>query len=341
MTSTLELYNRILFLDLRPWLLTELSEAKFKQDLNDLQKVYYQFQPVYDVSFPKPLNNKRKYFLALIEIEAILFLNHFHQQVNDSLNDQAKIYLVHMALTRTLHSKLNEINQVIQDHDYKQDYFDLKFNSPHVVPSTADEAFILFFLKHQLVSLYLEVQENYPAYQSSEPLTENEIYLTYFRHNSPEPSCIKKALKIEHISPANPLQNVESSTDFKPIAGDLREEAKGILSYQVVIKDANRFASFEESLRLYDYIDDGYNFTDKHGMKNGLAIIYHHLINKGYFNKRRFPGNKEIKEVDIRKFLDHRYNTDVDKQFRSYRNKPEATAAFVDKYHWLSSLRIC
>lgn len=344
MTPPLELYNRILFLDLRPWILTELSEAKFKQDLNDLQKVFHQFQPVYELSFPKPLNNKRKYFLTLIEAEGIRFLNQFHQQVNDSLNDQAKVYLVHMALTRTLHSKLNEIKQVIQDHDYKQDYFDTKFNGVNVNSFTADEAFIIFFFKHQLVCLYLEVQVNYQTYLNIEPLSETEIYLTYFGHSSPEPSLINKAAKIEHVSPANPLLNIKSSTNFKPIASDVREAAKGILSYQDIIKDSDRFASFEESLRLSDYIDDSYNFTDRHGMKNNLAMVYHNLIKKGYFNKRKFPGKKgikEIQEVDIRKFLDHRYNTDVDKQFRSYRNKPEAIAAFIGKHYWLSSLPIC
>ena len=38
MSASLETYNRILFLDLRPWLLSGVSELKFKQDLNDLKK---------------------------------------------------------------------------------------------------------------------------------------------------------------------------------------------------------------------------------------------------------------------------------------------------------------
>ena len=341
MTPPLDIYNRILFLDLRPWTLTGISEAKFKQDLNDLQKAHHQFQPTYELSFPKPLTNKRKYFLTLIKSEAIRFLNHFHQQVNDSLNDQAKTYLVHMALTRTLNSKLNEVHQIILDRGYNQDLFITTPGTFKVDSSTADEAFILFSLMHQLVCLYLEVQDNYHSYLTAESLSENEIYLTYFGHSSPEPSLINKAEKIEHVSPANPLLNIKSSTNFKPIASDMREEAKGILSFKDVVKDADRFASFEESLRIYEFIDDKYNFSDNHGMKNNLAMIYHHLIKKGYFNKRRFPGNKEIKEVDIRKFLDHRYNTDVDKQFRSFRNKPEEIAVFVDKYSWLSNLPIC
>ncbi|MEI7491915.1 MAG: DUF6617 family protein [Bacteroidota bacterium] len=350
MTPPLDLYNRILFLDLRPWQLSGISEAKFKQDLNDFQKTFHQFQPIYELSFPKPLSNKRKYFQTLIESEAIGFLNLIHQQINDSINDQAKIYLVHMALTRSLNAKLNEVHQIIIERDCNQDVLSSTPGSIKIDSSKADEAYILLNLKHQLVRLFLEVQDNYPQFLSTEPLSENEIYLTYFSHGSPDPSFIKKSSKIEHVSPANSLLNIQSSTNFKPIANDVRELAKGILSYPDIIKDSDRFASFEESLRSYDYIDDNYNFSDRHGMKNNLAMIYHHLINKGYFNKRKFPGkkgnkdikgNKEIKEVDIRKFLDHRYNTDVDKQFRSYRNKPDEITAFVDKQYWLSSMTYC
>jgi|GEM_PF-986805 len=350
MTVPFDLYNRILFLDLRPWNLSGVSEAKFKQDLNDFKKTFHQFQPIYELSFPKPLSNKRKYFQTVLESEAIRFLNLIHQQINDSINDQAKNYLVHMALTRSLNEKLNEVHQIIMERDYNQDVLNSPLVSSKTAPTQADDAYILFYLKHQLVMLFMEVQDNYRQFLSTEPLSENEIYLTYFHHTSPDPSFIIKASKIEHVSPANPLLDIKSSISFKPISNDVRDEAKGILSYKAIIKDSDRFASFEESLRISDYIDDSYNFTDRHGMKNNLAIIYHHLIKKGYFNKRKFSekkgskdfkGNKEIKEVDIRKFLDHRYNTNVDKQFRSYRSKPEEIAAFIDKHYWLSSLPIC
>jgi len=347
MTPSLDIYHRILFLDLRPWTLTGVSEAKFKQNLNDFKKTFHQFQPIYELSLPKPLTNKRKYFQTLIESDAIAFLNLIHQQLKDSINDQAKTYLVHMALTRTLSTKFKEVQQILIDRDCMTDVFISTYDLTKVSPSQADEAYILSMLKHHLVRLYIEVQENYLQFLKTESLSENEIYLKYFNHPTPNPSLIIPAPKIEHVTPANPLLKAESSTNFKPLAADVRDPAKGILSYQDIIKDSDRFSSFEESLRIYDYIDDNYNFSDRHGMKNNLAMIYHHLIKKGYFNKRKFLGkkgnkdikeNKEIKEVDIRKFLDHRYNTDVDKQFRSYRNKPEEISSFVDQHYWLSSM---
>ena len=47
---------------------------------------------------------------------------------------------------------------------------------------------------------------------------------------------------------------------------------------------------------------------------------------------------KAIKDVDIRKFLDHRYQTNLDKQFRNYRQNAEALAEYIDSQYWLTSL---
>ncbi|MCK9324038.1 MAG: hypothetical protein M0P69_00935 [Bacteroidales bacterium] len=338
MSASLETYNRILFLDLRPWLLSGVSELKFKQDVNGLKKAYYQVQPQFEVSFPKALNNKRKYFQALIDSEATEYLNHLHKQVNESINANAKKYHVHMALTRTLNEKLREIARVIQEQNYSPEQYDPKFGTLQTTTSTNDEAFIICYLKHQLVRLYMEVQECFPDQLKEEPLTEDDIYLTYFNHTAPNPSHIAEAVQIQVTTPSAPRLAAQPSKLFKAISGDIRNDAKGILPYETIIKTPTRFASFEESLFQNGYIDENYNFTDKHGMKNELAAIYHQLMKKGYFNQRTFQPIKPIKDVDIRKFLDHRYQTKLDKQFRNYRQNAEALAEYIDSQYWLTSL---
>lgn len=338
MSQQLEIFNRILFLDLRPWLLGDVSDLKFKQDLGDLKKVYHQYQPAYDISFPKPLNNKRKYLLMLIENQATQFLNYIHTQVSESLNDNSKKYHVHMALSRTLKEKLNETAQVINDRNYSPETFDPKFGVLQGSSQIADEAYILHLLKHHLVRLYLEIQDSQTDYLKEDTLTEDDIYLTFFNHVAPNPSHIIEADKLTIAKAIEKDGKAIQQTNFQPITSDFRTEVKGVLPYSTIIKTPDRFARFEEALRLHDYIDDNYNFSDKHGMKQELAMIYHLLLSKGYFNERKFNPNKAIKEVDIRKFLDHRYNTDLDKQFRTYRSKTEEIEAFIDQHYWLSRL---
>jgi len=341
MSHQLEIFNRILFLDLRPWLLGDVTDLKFKQDFGELKKVYHQYQPSYDISFPKPLNNKRKYFQLLIENEATQFLNYIHTQVEESINDNSKKYHVHMALSRTLKEKLNETAQVINDRNYSPETFDPKYGNLQGNQIIADEAYILYLLKHHLVRLYLEIQDTHSDCLKEESLTEDDIYLTFFNHVAPNPSHIIEADKITIAKTIQKQGSTSPTTNFQPITSDFRNEAKGVLEYSTIVKNPNRFGSFESKLHEYGYIDSDYNFTNKHGAKNELAFIYLHLINKGYFNKRQFPGNKEIKDVAIRKFLDHRYATDIDKQFRTYRNDPDAVADYVDSQFWLTQLPNC
>lgn len=338
MSAELDIYNRILFLDLRPWMNSNVSEMKFKQDLNDLEKTYYQVQPSFELAFQNPLSNKRKYFIGVIDYEAIRFLNNLHKSVEEAVNENESKYHVHWALTRTLPQKLKELAQVLNERQYTPEQYQPKTGFISQDKVLADESFVMHYLKHELVRLFMEVQDTYPSLLKQDPLIEEEIYYTFFEQSSPLPSVIVEATKKHLAKPAPIKVETIDGKAFQPISNDVRADAKGILPFSTIVKNHNRFGSFESKLHEYGYIDDEYKFTNKHGAKNELAMIYLHLINKGYFNKRQFPGNKEIKEVAIRKFLDHRYATDIDKQFRTYRNNADAVAEYVDSQYWLSQI---
>ena len=341
MSNNLNIYNEILFVNLRPWKNESVSDVKFRQDLKELMKVYYQVQPNFEVVFTKALNNKRKYYQTLIGHEAIQYLNDLHTNVTEGLTENAKKYHVQWALTRTLPQKLKEVNQVIEEREYTSEQFEPQHGSIKGNASTGDSAFATHYLKHQLVRLYMEVQEQYPDFLKEDPLTEEDIYLTYFSHQAPTPSCISEAVKIKVSSSKSKSKKDQPETGFKPIMDDVRDAAKGILSYSIMIKNTTRFASFEEQLFQKGYIDTNYCFTDKHGTKNELAAIYHQLIKKGYFSPREFDKQKDIKPIDVRKFLDHRYSTKLDKQFRTHSNDSDKLLEYIESQYWLTSLPVC
>jgi hypothetical protein len=136
-------------------------------------------------------------------------------------------------------------------------------------------------------------------------------------------------------------QDRKTESLFTPLKHDIRDIAKGVLSFSTMIKNPERFAAFEEKLYDNKYIDVNYKFQDQHGMRNELAMIYYFLISKNYFHSRYFPGNKIISDLHIRKFLDHRYTTSIDKQFRSFKNKPDKIATFVENNSWLGRIPSC
>lgn len=335
------LYHDILFLRLKPSANRQLSDIKFKELLQSVPKEHYSFQPAYEVDFPKPLTAMRKYYFALIENEATRYLNTFNQIIASADALKEKQFWLHNTLTKKLAQKLKETNKVITDNKL---YFDLlqplakqKISDAR----TLDEAYIFQYLKHTLIRLYIEIQETHEAFLTEESITEEELHETYFSEPEPYKSLIIEAVKINLPKPASQFVPKPQEIPFKVIKDDFREPAKGVLPYTSIIKNSSYFSQFEEDLYQAGLITKDYNFKAEHGQKEALAAIYKVLIKKGYFNKRIFPKNVELKEVDVRKFLDHRYNASVDKQFRNYNDKPDLIIKFIDANYWVEKLPPC
>lgn len=341
MSHNLELYNDILFLNRRPWTFGKQSDIKFKQLLLEVKKEYYTHQPNYEVDFIKPLSNIRKYYHAIIEYEATSYLNHLHSEVSGAMNDNEKSYLVHYALTKLISQLLKEVNLIIQERGYTSEQFDLKQKSEPTSSTIADESYILHLLKHHLVRLIIEIQHSYQEYLKEDTLTPDEIYYKYCNEAAPEKAYIVEAENYPNTNQTAQPQQKENKTPFKAIRDDIREKGKNILLYNQLILKPSRFAQVEEELNDKELIDSNYKFTDKYGMKKYLAAYYHQLIRKGYFRKLIIPGSTEVKNRDITKFLDHRYCTNVDKQFRNWDNNQKELLEFIENNYWLDRIPPC
>ncbi len=338
MTADLELYSRILFLDLRPWLNPELSEMKYRQDLQEIERIYYSVQPYYELDFPRPLTNRRKFYCAIIEKGAIKFINQLKGNVEGSLTHDAKKYHVNWALTRTLKQKLTEVAEIFKQRGYLPDDYTPGLRGIELGGFKADESYIFHYLKHQLVRLYLEVQEAYSKLMINDSLSLDEVYELFFCEPAPSPSIIIEAERIDVGHPPIDYKEPELSPNFRLIRGDVREEKKGVLPYDVMVKKQDRFAWVEEKLFLNKYIDHNYKFTDDHGLKNEMALVYNLVYDSGYFSPMDYKRRKPIKPLDVRKFLDHRYSASLDKQFRVLRSNPQKAAQIREKMIWLNTL---
>lgn len=334
-------FNSILQGPLKPWLNDGLTDAKFKQDFQHLEKSYYNVQPLYDVIFPKALSFKRKYYQQIIANESVDYLNYFHDKIKHSLTDDAKTYLVHNALEKILPSKFAKILKEIQNRCYDEiNVLSKNSISPHTLLQ-ADGAFIFYLLKHSFIRIYLEIQDTYKSYYNGLLFSSEDLYQKYFYEDEPSAHIIIDAEPIKTDTKNTAITILVEDGSFTPIKGDVRDEKEGILSYDKMITNSSRFASFEEKLHSYGFIDNKYNFINDHGKKNEIAIIFHHLIGKRYFASRNFDKARTMKNTDIYKFLAYRYNVDVSKQFQTYGRDAEGVASFVEKHYWLDSLPIC
>lgn len=341
MNNDLKLFHDILFLGLRPWKNRNFTDDKFTVLYSKLQKVHFAFQPLYEVIFPKPLTPKRKYYHLLIDTEVTRYLNNFYIIFTGASNAPEKSYWLHSTLTKKIIQKFNEISKVINDNQYYFDNLSSKLKDKNIDSRIQDEIYIIQFLKFQLIRMYLEIQNNFSDFLTFDALTENELHEAYFMEPAPDQSMLKDAPKINLPPAASLYKEKPVSSQFKAITNDFRPEKKGIIDYTTIIKNPERFARFEEQLFSNELIDPDYNFKDIHGQKQLLAAIYHTLITKNYFNKKIFAPVRDIKPVDIRKFLDHRYNASLDKQFRIWGKSSTDLANFIEKFYWVDKLPTC
>lgn len=290
----LNTFRRILFLDLRTTLSDSIPLAKFKSLLLELEQVQYKYQPFYELEKERVKNARQEYYQRMIDNAAMDFVNQFNLEISSAKSENEKKYVIHSALKSLMY--------------YLQENYRLQTKGSM---KKRDEVFVHTAMKNQLLRLYLEVKNEQKEVFDFEEM--EEVYQCFYSESAPVPSIIFDAPLM--ILNSNAV-NQEKELDFQTRMNDFRPEQKGILSYDTIIKNPKRFAEFEENLFLYGFIDEEYNFTNKHGMKSEMALKYHQLIDEGYFMPRDFKLLKDIKPRDIRKFLDHRYQVNLDKQFR-------------------------
>lgn len=202
MTNDLELYHNILLID-RPWLSSN-SDQKYQQLLQTVSKENYAQQPLYELNFQKPLTPERKYYYALIDNEARRYINTIHSLVHDASNENEKKYWVHNTLTKKLKDKFVETEKVISSNQFFLAVIDDRLQTA----KHKDDAYVIQLLKYELIRIYLEVQDSYPAYLKEDPLTEADLITTYFHsEEAPQKSFItsarlQAAQKFEAVSSA-------------------------------------------------------------------------------------------------------------------------------------------
>lgn len=327
MTTALNTFNNILNVDLRPWIVN-YSPQKYQQELPTIKKETYQFQPLYDLAFPNPLSEKRKYYHTLIENAAITFLNSLHNEMESAPNDNAKAYYLNKVLDKQLNSKLREVSSLIERKNYQ-------FAN---MTRTNDDAYIIQYLKYQLVRLYLEVQDYYPDEIEDEPLTPEDIVSKFFS------DPFEKGVIIDEVRELVPerRQSVTPKAEpekFIPHNHEIREAEKGILTYEEIVAKPQGLERIEAILFNDKYIDKDFVLTDTQGNIKKLAAVGQVLYQNKFFNRIAFHNNKKVvvEDVHVKDFLSHRYKANIGKEFRRFRN-PDTLKKYINANPWIGLL---
>lgn len=342
MTPDLDAYNTLIHLHESPRQMRTLSDVRFRELLNELKETEYKVQPKYEVYFDKPISEKRKYFVLRIKNIAIEYLNAIHLAVKDSPGAKQKTFHVYTALSRTIPSVMMDLHQLIETCNYSESLYQPQ-NGKIQISVEADEAFVFQYLKHQLVRLYLELSEAYPAYRKNQNLELEDLYYKFFHSVAPQTAVVDGAPEIVLKEPALIESFPDTDNTFRAVIADVHNPPDNLFTYSEIIKKPTVFARVEELLFQNKYITKDYQFINKHGRKGEMAAIYNILIDKGYFNERLFDPIRTIDDTDVVRFLDHRYriSPSLDKQFRNYRKDPQLVNAFLEQHYWTRNILTC
>lgn len=337
--------DEILYKGLRPWLQDNNPDEKFASMISGIKPNKSTYQLTYDIIFERPFNNKTKYYSKLISSEKTKVTNQLLDILNEDKAPQLIKYRLNDTLNKKLKTKLKDIGEIIKNQQFELSYIDPKTTIFNRDQDHKTNTFIFQLLKTSLIHIYLEIQEAFIDFISDE-LIIDDFYIQLLFEPVPIKTYLSETPLTIPIDSEKPKRiEVEAQNNlpdvFNPILDDVRPDKKGVAFYKDMIRNKQRFASFEEKLFQNDYISEKYAFTGKHGYKNQLAIIFHLLIEKRYFNNYNDSDKKRNTNRNIVKFLNHRYDVDVDKQFRNLEPLKEERADFIESHYWLQNLPSC
>jgi hypothetical protein len=325
MNDFLDLYDIVLYRGFYPW----LKEQK--------------------VDHTKGADQRKAYYALLVQNEGKDFLNGLQQEIESAYNDYERIYLAHEALN-VLEQKLERTALLISEY-----CMEVEISAD---TNVAARKYFLTLLKKELICLYLEVQERYTKHLKRNILSLEDIHWSFFRESVPERSMVVKenkadrnmvklyveeglrvgALIVGGLSVGESLIEepvveepiVEEAVvsyeekSFEPIMCDTRPLVNGVLSYADIVAHKTKFAQLEKELFGYELLDTEYRFKRKpHGNVMKMAAVYRMAIQMGYFAKHYFRDKRRIAVTanDVRLFLNHRYDTNIERQFQNFSDK--------------------
>lgn len=172
--------RKILFGSLKPWGNRNLPQDKFKFDIQSIDDVEPAFTPRYVMSFFKPHTPKAKFYKKYIDIEAVNYINKVNYLVNQAADEDLRHYWVYTTLNKKLHQFLLDFALELERHDYQLDYIDPVKVNKLKDREISEETYVIHYLKHSIIRIYLEIQSAFRDYLDDEPLEIADFYRNYF-----------------------------------------------------------------------------------------------------------------------------------------------------------------
>ena len=335
MSNDTIILDEILYKNQAPWLAENASNEKFVSKIHEVKEHVPAFQFKNTIEFERSINAKTKYYSKLIINESIATINQLHGIIATDDNSQIRAYWIDKVLERKLKTRIRDIGKVLKDKDYDLKYIDPKKTSFDLDQNHKSNTYIMQLMKVAFIHIYVELQEVFKD-SISDLLILDDFYTQLLFEPVPDKIYLKEAQVIAIPSESRKAIKKEEN-GFEPILGEVPNCKISKANYDI-IRNQTLFSNIERNLHEYELIDIDYNFikNKKESNSRNLAAIVQILIDKNYFRRNILGSSDQYKDIDIREYIENRYNTDLKQQFR--RLTSEQKVAALTKYHWLDKL---
>ncbi|AZB22416.1 hypothetical protein EG338_10235 [Kaistella haifensis] len=221
MSNQNDILYEILQLQLSPWLDDTGSDEKYIAKLAGVRDKESAIPLKYKIDFPRPFNNKTKYYVRLINNALVDLVSENITQIAGETDESIILFLLDEILDKNLKNRIRRVGEVIKEKDYAPVYINNNFiptpeNSDHKA-----NAYIIQFLKLAYMQIYLEIQDEFKHYRGDILIAE-DFYSQLL--NEPVPNIIP-------LTPVLTVDAVETERTVVPPKKTNSDVVPGSLSY--------------------------------------------------------------------------------------------------------------
>ena len=335
MKNGLPNFDRILFTDLRPGHLRDKSQDWFTHLISELSGEPLKFKRAWDADFVHPINPMTKYYKKLIDFQYNSYYNHICSEMLQASTEHEKSFILAVALDKVIGVKLKEIAHEIKITKADPEVLKGDVSWKQEQGLEWETAFILHYLKLSLTVLYLNIQDRFSEFWDEDRLTADTLELTFFRGIPGSPGSIKQV-----DGAMQPMEAIVPDLLESAAFGTVTEQIKKHLTIEnSPIVKLTQFREVEKQLKEHGILDAQGYFVDnrKESHKTRLAAVYRVMMDCGFFRKRDLATKQNLKNTDIRSFLDKYFMVDLKETFRKI--TPADVGQAKIKLPWLDRVR--
>lgn len=250
--------DEILYRDLRPWLEENESDEKYFALNAKFKEMVPSFHLRYSIDFPRPYNNKTKYYHKLISNAAATYSAEIIAHIHGYEDESVILYLLNSILEKKLKNSIRDLARILKEKDFSMTYLGKNYIPSPAEVSHKSDTYIMQLLKLAYMKVFLEVQEEFRQYRD-DILIPADFYSQLLDEPIPDHIPISKILTIEVDPPPKAI--------VKSTQSEIRTPAKSFL-YKKLATQADHLDDLWDNLIKNGFIAEN---TSKVNFKKAFS----------------------------------------------------------------------